>query len=304
MKNQRKTEIRVGITVVIGIILLIWILTWAKSFSLSEKEKILFVRFNNVSGLEIGDYVTINGVRKGVVEDFNIEGENVVVKMSLDDDVQLKKDAEFSIAMLDLMGGKKIDVNPGISPELLNYDEIQQGNFQADIPAVMSMLGTAQEDLFEILQDVKTALNSMNNYLDDQQLNENIKSAVSNLNDMTQEINLMIDENRENFNKLTVNTVELTEEAKGFIKENRANVKSSLEELNSLLKSTDSLAAAANVFLDEIKNKQNNLGKLMYDEEIYNNLTQTLQSVKELTKILNDQLKGEGINVDANVDLF
>ena len=32
MKNERKTEIRVGLTVLVGILVFIWILGWAKNF--------------------------------------------------------------------------------------------------------------------------------------------------------------------------------------------------------------------------------------------------------------------------------
>ena len=59
MKDQRKTEIRVGITVLIGLIVCLWIFGWAKNFSLTPTENTIKVKFNNTSGLEVGDPVTI-----------------------------------------------------------------------------------------------------------------------------------------------------------------------------------------------------------------------------------------------------
>jgi len=64
MKNERKTEIRVGITVIVGLLVLLWIFGWTKNFSLSSNSYLINVRFDNVSGLEIGDQVTVNGMRK------------------------------------------------------------------------------------------------------------------------------------------------------------------------------------------------------------------------------------------------
>ena len=116
MKDQRKTELKVGIVVVVAIILFIWILTWAKNFSLSVTEKSILVSFKNVSGLEVGDEVTINGVKKGFVDNFKIEDDNIIVKLALENDTPIKEDAVFRIAMLDLMGGKKVEIYPGISP--------------------------------------------------------------------------------------------------------------------------------------------------------------------------------------------
>ena len=211
MKDQRKTEIRVGITVIVGLIIFIWILGWAKNFSLTSNQKNLLVKFNSVSGLEIGDNVSVNGVRKGFVEDFNLQGDKVIVKLSLDNDVKLQKDATFSISMLDLMGGKKVNINPGTSPQPLDYNEVQTGTFYADIPEVMSMLGTVEGDIPSIVKDIKITLSSLNNYLTDNNLNTNIKTSLSNLSRASQKLNILLDENREGINKLTQNTVKLTQ---------------------------------------------------------------------------------------------
>src|ERR1035437_3099352 len=101
MKDQRKTEIRVGVTVVIGILIFFWILGWAKNFSFSSDHRPVLVKFDNVTGLEIGDNVVVNGLRKGFVDDMQIKQDYVIVNISLSRDVDLREDAKFSISMLD-----------------------------------------------------------------------------------------------------------------------------------------------------------------------------------------------------------
>ncbi len=304
MKDQSKTEIKVGIMVIAGALLFLWVLGWAKNFSFSANEKFLDIKFPTVAGLELGDPVTVNGVRKGSVEDFNIESEDVIVKVKLDSDVDLRKDAEFSVSMLDLMGGKKINISPGDAPEKIDYNKIQQGRFNADIPGVMSMLGKMQEDLNGTIKDVKITLTSLNNYLTDQQLNENIKSSLANLKDLTHKLNILVDRNQEDLRTITSNTVELTNDAKELIHNNKESIQNSVTGLNSVINRSDSLLAKLNSLVDETTARKNNLGKLMYDENLYKDLAGTLKDVKELTKILTEQLKGEGLNVDANINLF
>lgn len=301
MKDQRKTEIRVGITVIVGLIIFIWILGWAKNFSLSSNQKTLLVKFNSVSGLEVGDNVSVNGVRKGFVENFKLEGDKVIVSLSLDNDVKLQKDATFSISMLDLMGGKKVNINPGISSQPIDYNEVQTGIFYADIPEVMSMLGTVEGDIPAIIKDIKITLSSLNNYLTDNDLNTDIKSSLSNLNKASKKLNILLDENRKGINQLTQNTVKLTQNVNDFLDENKSSLKSSVEELHTVLTQTDSLLVSVNTFSREIKNKKNNIGKILYDDKLYDNLSQSLTQLNELTKILIEQLKGKGVNVDANI---
>ena len=304
MKDQSKTEIKVGIMVVAGTLLFLWILGWAKNFSLSADQKYLEIKFATVAGLEVGDPVTVNGVRKGSVEDFQIESDDVIVRVKLDSDVELKSDATFAITMLDLMGGKKINISPGKTSENLDYNKIQEGKFNSDIPYVMSMFGRMQGDLTEIIKDVKVTLTSMNNYLTDRNLNENVKKSVSNLKDLTFKLNELIDQNKNEIKQITSNTVQLTNDARDLIRNNKETLENSLSELQIVLSKSDSLLTKINTFADETINRKNNIGKLVYDEELFNNLNGTLKDVKELTHILIQQLKGEGINVDAKIDIF
>ena len=63
MKQQRKTEIKVGLTVLLGIIVFIWILSWAKNVSITSADVELKVKFEKSSGLEVGNIVSVNGVK-------------------------------------------------------------------------------------------------------------------------------------------------------------------------------------------------------------------------------------------------
>ena len=304
MKDQRITEIKVGVMFIAGIILFIWILGWAKNFSLASKEKSINVEFHDVSGLAVGDNVTVNGVLKGHVESISMKDNEVFVNLNLDNDVDLRKDAKFAISMTDLMGGKKIDIQPGISPEPIDYNQIQNGVFYGDVASVMSMLGSSQNDLLKIVKNVNVTLTSLNNYLTDQQINKDVKASLSNLTELTSKLNVLVDENLSSIKVITSNSAALTDEAKTFIADNKSNMSQTIKEAAKVLKSTDSLVIKINGLTDEIKNKQNNVGKVLYDPKVYQNLTESLQQVNELTKIILKQLKEKGFKVDARINLF
>ena len=304
MKDQRKTEIRVGITVIIGLLLFLWILGWAKNFSLVSNEKETTVIFKNVAGLEIGDNVTISGVRKGFVKDMQIKDDDVYVTLSLDKDVKLSNDASFSVAMLDLMGGKRIEIYPGTSSEPFNFNEIHNGKFMSDIPYVMNMAGNMQKDIAGSLKDIKITLSSLNSYLTDDKLHKDVKNSVSNLSEITEKLNLILNENREDIRKLIENSNALTGDAKKMINENKDNIASSLGSLKDVLQKTDTLLTKINSFTVETTEKRNNLGKLIYDKDFYDDLNKSLHQLNNLTKILIKQLQDEGVKVDAHISIF
>ena len=301
MKDERKTEIRVGLTVLAGILVFIWILGWAKNFSIKSNEHFVKVRFTNVSGLEIGDQVTVNGMRKGYVKEMLVEPNNVLVELSIENDVQLKEDASFAISMLDLMGGKKIEVFPGTSSTAYNNNKISEGVFYADVPSVMSLFGSVQDDLVTVLKDVKVSLHSLNKYLTDEKLSNDVKKSLSNLSLLTDKLNVMLTENRNDIRSLTQNAVKLTETSNKLLSSNKENIDQLFIDLKNVFQKSDTLLLNLNNLTKETMNQQNNVGKLLYDENVINDLKQTLKQVNELTSILIDQLKNDGVNVDANI---
>ncbi|MHB8580183.1 MAG: MlaD family protein [Ignavibacteriaceae bacterium] len=304
MKEQRKTEIKVGVMFIAGVILFIWILGWAKNITFASKEKSINVEFNNVSGLAVGDNVTINGVLKGHVGNISMKDNEVIVNLILDEGVDLRKDAKFAISMTDLMGGKKIDIMPGTSPAPIDYNQMQIGVFYGDVASVISMVGSAQDDLLKTVKNVNVTLTSLNKYLTDQQINKDVKSSLANLSELTKKLNVLVDENLSSIKKITSNSVALTDEAKTFIADNKSDMSQTIKEAANVLRSTDSLVTKINSLTDEIKNKQNNVGKVLYDPKVYQNLTESLQQVNELTKLILKQLKEKGFKVDAKINLF
>jgi phospholipid/cholesterol/gamma-HCH transport system substrate-binding protein len=301
MKNERKTEIRVGMIVIVALLLFIWIFGWAKNFRFTSSDRVVHVKFENVAGLEIGDLVTVNGVRKGNVESFDIVENDVIVKLDISGDVNLRSDAQFGIIMLDLMGGKRVEILPGTSATPLDYNIIHEGTFYADIPSVISMLGSVQEDIVASLKDMRITLSSVNEYLTDRELQENIKSSIASLNEAAVKLNIMIDENRTNLDQLIDNSSELTGNLNSLVNENRDNLTSSINNIQTVIKQTDSLLASLNFIAAETRNKENNLGRLLYEDEYFTKMNDALNNVNKLMDILINQLEKRGVKVDLNI---
>lgn len=301
MKNQSKTEIKVGLTVLLALLLFLWILGWAKNFSIRSSDLEVNIKFSNVAGLEIGDNVTVNGVRKGFVKEMKVHSGDVLVTVSIDKEVDLRDDAVFTLNMLDLMGGKRVEIYPGTSEKKLDNEKIFTGEFLSDIPSVMAVFGTVQDDLVAMLKDIRVTLSSMNSYLTDEKMESDIKKSLTNLSEVSRKLNLMIDENRESVKSITENAANLTSEATEFLNTNKIELTESVSKLKDVLTSTGELIVKLNELTDETTQQKNTLGKMLYDEKILNDLKSALDQLNKLATILVDQLQGKGIKVDANI---
>ena len=301
MKRERKSEIKVGITVTIGILIFIWVLGWAKNFSFTSNYKTLKVQFENTSGLIVGDNVTVNGVKKGFVDDITLHENGVILSLTIENEVHLYKDASFKIAMLDLMGGKKVEISSGMSGIELDYKKLYHGKFLNDFPALIADLGKIQNNVANTLLKLDITLTNVNELLGDKEFKAQLKSSVSNMNNVSIQFLELLNKNKNLLNNLISNANSLTVTADSMLKENRENIKSTLYNLNTLSLRADTLFQLSNNFMVEIKNQENNLGKMIYNKLFYTNLDSTLIRLNELTKLLIMQLKDDGINVDASI---
>lgn len=304
MNKEKKTEVKVGVTVFIAIILFVFIYGWAKNFDLSTNDKNLKIKFETVSGLEIGDLVSVNGVRKGLVSSIANKDNYALINVKFNEPVNLKQDATFSVMMLDLMGGKKIEINPGKSEILINYNEIQVGKFAGDISTAMATLSSVESDLIEVISELKTSLYNANKLFSNNELSNNIALSMEQIKLLSTNLNSMIDQNKTILNGTIHNIGELTESTKKLLNDNSENFSSILIKFDSTLTESNKLLKSLNTFSNEISNSENNIGKIMYDKELLKDLQISFKEIKELTKTINKQLKSGGLEVKADVDIF
>ncbi len=304
MKNQKRSELKVGITVLIGFVIFILIFGWAKNFSAFADKNIVNIRFDNAAGIEAGDPVMINGVRKGNVKSVQIRDGNVLVQIAIDKDVTLRQDARFSIMMLDLMGGKKIEVYPGQSKKPLDVSKVQKGKFKGDISTAVASLSSVQNDLVDVIKEIKFTLHETNSFLQDEEFKNNLKSTVENLNKVSVGINNLIQRNSKGINRLVSNGNRLINSTDSLLTDNRDNISDFLKESKMFLLKSNELLDSTQRFVNEVRTKKNNLGKVLYDKEALNNLQKAMVRLNKLMKILLKQLNDKGINVDANIEIF
>lgn len=304
MKQDRKTEIKVGISLLVSVVILMWVIAWAKNVDLFSDKKELTISFNSVAGLTPGDLVAVNGVKKGIVESITLDGNNVLVKTTLDEDVDIRSDAAFSIMMLDLMGGKKIEISPGSSHQQIDYSVVQSGLFSGDISTAMATLSGMEQNIKNIIEELSITLSAVNNILVDDKFASDVKNAFSELNSLSKRTSQLIDENRVGIKSLIDSSKILVTTTNEFLQNNSNALTRTIDQTSTLVENSNRFIVKMDSLMKEIQSRENNIGKLLYDEQFYDDLRTSLENLKELTNILIEQLKNEGINVDAKINLF
>ncbi|MBU1098167.1 MAG: MCE family protein [Bacteroidetes bacterium] len=301
MNKEKKTEVKVGLMVILGIVLFLWILGWSKNFSLSEKYQYLNVEFNSVAGLSEGDVVAINGVKKGYVDEIKLTRNTAVAKLRIEKDITLYEDASFSVMMLDLMGGKKVEIHPGNSEKIIDVNILHKGQFLGDIASAMAALSGVQTDIIVLIKEVKDAVTNLNNSFLSENFVTEIRKNLKDLNSLVNTANSVIKNNESGISNLINNSNKLVSKGNDLLDKNETDITSSISSLKELLNKSKLLVTNIHQFAEEVRAQKNNVGKIIYDEQFLKDIKETLLQTNQLIKILLEQIQKDGINVDANI---
>ncbi len=304
MKENRKTNIKVGITVLLAIVIFIWIFGWAKRITIAGDYNVIKMKFNSVSGLEIGDHITINGVKLGKVHDIKIDGNHVIVEGYIPKNIIIKRDAKATVEMMDLMGGKKIEIHPGESDELFDFNNILEGKLSTDVPGALAMVGNVEQDLKSIILDTRTLLEKINSNLSDEEFVLSLKNSAKNLEAITENLNSFIQKNNSKLERTIENVSNLTEKTENFLDKNSDSLTTTLYESKQLVTNLNKLVITLDTLITQTETSKNNLGKILYDDELFLKLKQSIVRLDSVSNLLLEQLNSKGIKVDAKIRLF
>lgn len=310
-EQEHRTNVRVGVTVMVAVLLLLLGIAWAKGWGLSSAAFTTKAVFTTTGGLEVGDPVTINGVRRGAVSEIELRKSDVLVTLAFAKPIDLRRDARASITMLELMGGKKVDVLTGSMPEPLPAGAIVPGVFAGDISSVVASVSELAQTMGGISADADTLFSSLNDLLTPQARADlrlaihDARATLATINSAAGRLNNLAATN----GPLLHSTLEQTGRAvtafSDVVGENRAGLRMFIDssaravsEARQSLVHATSVAARLDSLLLAGSKENTLLYRLVRDERFGARLDSAVLSLTRLS----EQIRLQG--VDANVRFF
>ncbi len=289
------TEAKVGLLVLIGILLLVYMTFTVGEFNIGrEKGYKIYAIFDSAGGLELKAPVRMAGVEIGKVENIELIGEEAKVTLRINEGIKLKKGVEAVVRSTGLLGEKYVEIlpatadksNPGNTTYLKEKDTIGQRGKTTDIDQLLSQLTGVAEDIKAVTASLREALGTTEG-------KESIKEIVANLRDSTKNMSKILKDNQETLSKAIRNFEELSTSLKSvasrldkgegtigkLLKEDKT-----INELNSALESVKNIAK-------KIEQGEGTLGKMLTEDETINRLNSALEGIDSIAKKIE---KGEG----------
>lgn len=281
-------EIKTAVLVIVSIFLFIWGYNFLKGKDLFDSTTRVYVVYDNVAGLVNSAPVTLNGLAIGKVNSITIQPDGkLLVEMQITTDFPISKSSIAEIYDSGLVGGRQIAIKPNFQDKnfIKSGDYLKASSKLGLTDALAQQLEPLQYKVQKLLDNADVLFTNVNEILDDK-TKQNLKNSIAELNktltefsEISKNINGLVAENKSKLNSTLTN---FDKTSANFSKMSDSLAKANLGQTVKNLEKT--LAGVDKIMID-INNGKGTMGKLMKDDAMYNNFTNTS---KELELLLQD----------------
>ena len=279
-------EIKAAFFVLSTILLFIFGFNYLKGSSILDKQKTIYAVYDEVDGLLVGANVMINGLSIGNVTelDFLPNSTKIIVTLKVKDKLNFSSKSTASIYETGVLGGLAISIEPLFERESI----VKTGDtlMSSVRPGLTELINRQIEPLSRQLQSTITSVDSIftgaSNVLN-RQTQEEIKESISVLTSAINAIknsSVIIEETLTSKNTQINNTIDNFEK----ISSNLSNVSDELNSfgLTSLLSNLEVSVDGISSIVDKLDSDNSTLGKLINEDEVYDNLNSSIESLNIL----------------------
>lgn len=275
-------EVKIGIGFVVALFLLYTGINFLKGINIFKPANSYTVVFDDVTGLTLSSPVILNGYQVGLVYSMELdqqEENKVAVVLNLDKDVKITKGSKIKLDV-SLMGSATviIDKNPETQELYTSSDRIpgirQLGMMESMSQTVLPQVGNLIPKIDSILSGVQLLVT---NPALAQSL-QNVNVITSELTTASRQLNQMMTVMNKDIPKLANNMTTVSSDlaqVSGQFK--TMDFQKSYQSIDSTLQNIQALT-------NKLNSKDNSVGLLMNDRQLYDSLVSTMGNASLLLK--------------------
>ncbi len=289
-------ESKVGILAAIGIALLFLGVNYLKGINVFNRGENYHVEYPYSGGVMVGDPIQVTGFNVGRVKSVTLQKDQsgVDIVLNITEDIVIPDDSKAMIRG-DLLGTKYIDLQLGESNAAVKPGGNVNGTIETELTSqIREELKPLTDKVKSMVVSLDTAINVLRSIFTDdvkedfQKSISSIKQTLESFNNSAQKVNELIAKEQKNIDSIITDVSGIT----NYMNESEDDIKSIIQNLRDVSESMKAiewgeLSTEASQAIDQINSitakidsSQGSLGMLINDPALYNDLTNTLTSLK------------------------
>jgi len=301
--RKKRSDLLVGIVILAAIVLLIGGIMWLKAYSFTQKMVNYTAVFSNIGGLQVGDPVAVNGLKRGSVAGIELYGSLVAVHFKLDSDVPFTDSAVVAVKNVGLMGERKVEISlsdkgkrwePNSGKRVRQYIK---GSFDSGIAEAIGMLGDFMTDASALVDSVSVLLTAT---LSSPEFKDFFDRTVVRLDTIVEVVDRLLKDNDEKVNQIVGSLRTTTRNLDAIVVQNRSGINNIVGNADSLtnraadlMLDLDSLLADLKSITAKIDAGSGSVGQLINDSTTVGEL---MTKVAKLDTLLNE-VRDDGLRL-------
>ncbi|WP_294203443.1 MlaD family protein [uncultured Chryseobacterium sp.] len=292
-------ELKAGVIALLAIVGFVVLFQFMKGRSLFTTDNIFYAKYDNVEGLAQSSPVSINGLKVGqvdkIIPNTNKDGKiDFLVKITVDNNFEFSKNSTLEIFEPSLMGGKEMRINLMYGGPTAKDGDTLRGAFKlGTLGSLSSQVGPVKDQLQVVLHRVDSLMTNANQLVDAQNRQEiklllvNLNKTVGALQTTAASVNSLVGHNDPKLQKV-LDDASLTMQSGKVTLDKYGNLAESIDtkKLNATIANLDETVGQLNKVVSGINRGEGSLGKIMKDDQLYNNLNAASSNLNGLIEDL------------------
>lgn len=288
MKISR--ELKIGVFVVVVLTATFFIINFLRGEDIFNREILLRARYADVEGLVPSAPVYIKGYKAGSVAaiEYIPEADLFEVECSVLRQFVIPEDSKLVIYGVDIMGGKGVRVDAGVSGTMAEDGALLEGGYEPDL---LSALGDGIVPLFAkagtVLDSLSVAVSNVNGMLGEgnrESLSRTLVHLESTLAN-AERISASVGGKSDELDAFIANLVSVSSKLEG-VADKADTVMANVGGITRQLSESDleGLVVSLRGLLEKLQDPDGTIGKLMSEDSAYRNIDSLLADVDSLIK--------------------
>jgi len=292
-------ELKAGLIAILAVVGFVVLFQFMKGRSLFTTDNIFYAKYDNVEGLTQSSPVSINGLKVGQVDKITPQTSkdgkiHFIVKITVDDNFEFSRNSNLEIFEPSLMGGKEMRVNLFYGGPTAKDGDTLKGAFKLGMMnSLSSQVGPVKDQLQTVLHRVDSLMVNANQVMNAQNREEikvllhNLNRTVGALETTAGSVNRLVGNNDPKLQKV-LDEASLTMKSGKVTLDKYGNLAESIDtqKLNATIANLDNTVGQLNKVVSGIDRGEGSLGKVMKDDQLYNNLNAASTNLNSLIEDL------------------